>query len=85
MAHHKQPYPGFFDDEATRVMSAAFGRAWRVLEAGQAGGCDERSSAIMRRGVAAAVLELAAFEHDCEMIVQGAIDRVRAASRFRDC
>jgi hypothetical protein len=37
----------------------------------------------MRRGVAAAVLELAAFELDCEMMAQGAIDRVRAASRFR--
>jgi hypothetical protein len=84
MAHQRQPYPGYFDDEATREMSAAFVRAWRVLEAGQAGGFDERSSAIMRRSVAAAVLELAAFELDCEMMAQGAIDRVRAASRFPD-
>jgi hypothetical protein len=82
MAHHKYSFPVFFDDEATRVMSAAFLIAWRAMEERQAP-ADERAAAILRMRLAAAILELSAFGFDCDMIASGAVDRISAGSRFR--
>jgi|GEM_PF-5829328 hypothetical protein len=83
MAERVHPYDGFFDDEATHDMSEAFVKAWRVLGAQQAGGCDDRAEAILRKRIAKAVIDLAAAGNDSEMMAHGAIDRISAASRFR--
>jgi hypothetical protein len=83
MAQHKYSDSGFYDDAATHAMSEAFVMALKVLEAQQACGCDHRAGAILRKRVAAAVLDIAAAGVDCETIAHGAIDRICAASRFR--
>jgi hypothetical protein len=83
MAQHRCPDSGFYDDAATRTMSEAFVMALHALEARQAFGCDDRATAILRQRVADAVLDLAADGVDCQTIVNGAIDRINAKSRFR--
>jgi hypothetical protein len=82
MAQQKHPSPVFFDDEATRAMSAAFLAAWRAIEAQQAP-ADERAAAILRMRLAAAILEMSAFGFDCDMVASAAVDRISAVSRFR--
>lgn len=80
---HQLPLSGYYDDEATHAMSEAFVMAWRTLEANRAEGHDDRADAILRKKIAAAVLDLAASGADREMMAHGAVDRISAASRFR--
>jgi hypothetical protein len=83
MARHSDSQSSFYDDEATRAMSEACVMAWRILEAGQTTICDERAATILRRNIAAAILELAASGIDRETLAHGAVDRIIAARRFR--
>jgi hypothetical protein len=71
--------PGFFNERETRVMSDAFTMAWHVVDAQHSPQAAGSGTILLRREIAAVILEFARHGIiDSGIMAQAAIDQVRA-------